>query len=531
MRPSVVKVTTSANTGSGVIVEVDGAGRAVVVTNHHVIEDGSAVTVVVNDVSSYPATILGFDAAKDLAALRICCSAGFRAAPIGDATALRVGDTVFAMGYPLGINQASVTSGVVSRVHFEAANGRWLVQTDAPINPGNSGGPLFTLEGEVVGINTEVIRESESGTSVEGFGFAVSAATVRQALPALMQGSRLGPVGTATPTAIPRRGSGRSFGPMDGSLEHKDDGFIETYSADVDLAEFTAVATFENPYDRSVGGWDYGFLFRRSGKDRFHIVGVTDDGRWYHDVREGTSESTDLDSGWSSAIRTRRNDTNEIRVLASGERGWFFVNGVFVADLDLGAGASAGDVLVSTGYFEGNEVPGRSTAYRGFTVREPRFVAEESGQLWHDDDDQIETSRMRTSATDFIAAAEFVNPHTGGWDYGIAFRHIEFNRFRAVVVSSDGSWQYFLREGSTTPTHRESGRAALNLHEGGTNLLVLLVVGDTALFSVNGTRVAELDISRGADTGNIWVGTGFYAGNERAGSVTEYRDFSVWSLD
>ena len=145
VRPSVVKVTTSAGTGSGVIVEVAAGGRAVVVTNHHVIEDGGAVTVIVNDVSRYPATILGFDAARDLAALRICCSAGFRAVPMGDAAALRVGDAVFAMGYPLGINQASVTSGVVSRVHFDAVNGRWLVQTDAPINPGNSGGPLFTL--------------------------------------------------------------------------------------------------------------------------------------------------------------------------------------------------------------------------------------------------------------------------------------------------------------------------------------------------------------------------------------------------
>ena len=530
-----MKVTTSESSGSGVIVEVDGAGRAVVVTNHHVIEDGSAVTVVVNDVSRYPATILGFDATKDLAALRICCSAGFRAATFGDAAALRVGDSVFAMGYPLGIAQASVTRGVVSRIYPETARGRRLVQTDAPINPGNSGGPLFTLEGEVVGINTEVIRESESGTSVEGFGFAVSAATVRQALPALKQGSQVGPVGTPTATAIPRRGSGRSFGPMDGSLEHEDDGFIETYSADVELAEFTAVATFENPYDRSVGGWDYGFLFRRSGKDGFHIVGVTDDGHWYHDVREGTSESTDLDRGWSSAVRTGRDDSNELRILASGERGWFFINGVFVADLDLGAGAATGDVLVSTGYFNDNAVPGRSTVYRGFTVREPRFVAEESGQLRHDDDDQIEAFHMRTSVGDFIAAVEFVNPYSrnvGAWDYGIAFRDATGpNDFHAVVVDSDGGWDYFVREADTTPTYRESGRVALNLQEDGTNSLLLLVLGDAALLYVNGTLVAELDIGQGAEMGDIWAGTGFFAGKERAGSVTEYRDFSVWSLD
>ena len=142
---------------------------------------------------------------------------------------------------------------------------------------------------------------------------------------------------------------------------------------------------------------------------------------------------------------------------------------------------------------------------------------------------------MRTSVGDFIATVEFSNPYprsTGTWDYGITFRDPSGpNDFHAVVVDSDGGWEYFVRDGSTTPAYRESGRAALNLHGGGTNLLALLVVGDTALFSVNGTRVAELDISHGADTGDIWVGTGFFFGSERPGAVTEYRDFSVWSLD
>ena len=73
------------------------------------------------------------------------------------------------MGYPLGIDQASVTSGVVSRVAYEQQTQSWMVQTDAPINPGNSGGPLFTLDGQVVGINTSVLRESSSGIPVEGF--------------------------------------------------------------------------------------------------------------------------------------------------------------------------------------------------------------------------------------------------------------------------------------------------------------------------------------------------------------------------
>ena len=480
----------------------------------------------------YPATVLGFDATKDLAALQICCSRDFRAVPMGDAATLRVGDAVFAMGYPLGISQASVTRGVVSRVHFDAASGRWLVQTDAPINPGNSGGPLFTLKGEVVGINTSVIRQSATGDPVEGFGFAVSVTTVRQALPAMKQGSRVGSIGTPTITPRPRSNDGSG---ISGSIEHLGGDSFRFYTAGVSTTELGAVATFENPYDRSIGGWDYGLLFRHDGANRFHIVVVTDDGRWHHRVREGTSEGREVDSGRSSALRTGRDDSNELRVVAIGERGWFFVNGALVADLDLSEGGEAGDVAVFTGFLSSNKVPGRSTVYRGFTVREPRFIAGESGQLWHDDDDQIEAFHMRTSVRDFIAVVEFVNPYqrsAGTWDYGIAFRDPTGpNDFQAVVVNSDGGWQYFVREGGTTPTYRESGRVTLNLKADGTNLLLLLAVGDTALLYANGALAAELDISRGADVGDIWVGTGFFAGNELPGSVTEYRDFAVWSLD
>ncbi len=175
VRLSVVRVSTSSGTGSGVIVEVESNGSAVIVTNHHVIDGGGAVDVLVNDSDRYSATVLGFDASKDLAVLRICCSAGFRASPLSSGTELADGSTVFTMGYPLGVGRATVTRGIVSGWWFDQEEGRWMVQTDAAINPGNSGGPLFTLDGQVVGINTSVVRDAGAGISIEGFGFAVSA--------------------------------------------------------------------------------------------------------------------------------------------------------------------------------------------------------------------------------------------------------------------------------------------------------------------------------------------------------------------
>ena len=158
VRPTVVKVSTRSGSGSGVIVQVDSGGNALVVTNHHVVDDGGAVTVIVGDTNRYTAAVLSSDGEKDLAILKICC-ARFQAAGLAESGELPAGTTVFAMGYPLGISEASVTRGIVSRVYDDAVR-RWLVQTDTPINPGNSGGPLFTTDGRVVGINTSAVRES-----------------------------------------------------------------------------------------------------------------------------------------------------------------------------------------------------------------------------------------------------------------------------------------------------------------------------------------------------------------------------------
>ena len=507
--------------------EVDGSRRAVIVTNHHVVAGGGSINVLVNDATLYPATLLGFDASKDLAVLRICCSAGFRAALLSSQSDLADGSTVFTMGYPLGVDRATVTRGIVSTSWFDQEAGRWMVQTDAAINPGNSGGPLFTLDGDVVGITTSAIRETQSGITVEGFGFAVSAGTVRESLPTMMAGQRLGP----TPTPTPRRGD--SLGPMDGVIEHKDDGIIDGYRAGVSVADFSAVAVFDNPYARSVGSWDYGFLFRHSAVDTFHIVAVTDDSRWFHYLRDGSVADERLVASGTLPLRTGASDSNVLRVVALGDSAWFFINGLRVATLDLRSGPAEGDVVAITGYFNGNVVAGRSTGFQRFAVREPWFVGEESGELHHQDSGSIELSSIGAAVADFIATATFTNPYssrTGSWDYGLFFRHAAVNQFHAVTVGSNGLWEYFVREDGNTPTHRESGRATLHLGQGGTNRLLVIAVGDTALLNVNGDLVAEIDISRGSDSGDISVGTGFYTGNEILGYSTGY-EVQVWSLD
>jgi S1-C subfamily serine protease len=105
-----VQVIAGAGSGSGVIVEVDERGAGLVLTNYHVVQQGDAIDVIVNDSTYYPATFLGYDTEKDLAALKICCSAQFQAMPL-TGKQLTPGKAVFAMGYPLGSDQALITSG------------------------------------------------------------------------------------------------------------------------------------------------------------------------------------------------------------------------------------------------------------------------------------------------------------------------------------------------------------------------------------------------------------------------------------
>ncbi len=180
VRAAVVKIETPSGLGSGLIFEIQ-EQTAFVITNYHVIENNEQVNVIVNDSTPYRGTVLGTDDVRDLAVVRICCGS-FRKLPFGDALALNPGDQVVTMGYALGIDgPATVTMGIVSAVRYFPALSSSMIQTDAAINPGNSGGPMFSLQGEVLGINTFKV----SATSVEGVGFAVAETTVQEQIPIL----------------------------------------------------------------------------------------------------------------------------------------------------------------------------------------------------------------------------------------------------------------------------------------------------------------------------------------------------------
>jgi S1-C subfamily serine protease len=186
--PAVCRIETPAEgragLGSGVVISSDG----MVITNSHVIGQASMVRVIVPDGSAAEARVLGRDPDTDIALLR--ANSNFNGvAQLGDSKRLRRGQIAIAIGNPLGF-EWTVTAGVISALgrSMRASTGRLIddvIQTDAALNPGNSGGPLVATSGDVIGINTAVIR------GAQGIAFAVAANTARFVVSEIMRHGRV----------------------------------------------------------------------------------------------------------------------------------------------------------------------------------------------------------------------------------------------------------------------------------------------------------------------------------------------------
>ncbi len=168
------------SSGSGVIISSEGY----IVTNNHVVENASDLSVILSDGTQLPAELISTDIFADLAVLKADGQMP-AVASIGNSDNLKSGETVIAIGSPLGEFRNTVTVGVISATgrSLDTGNGYYmedLLQTDAAINQGNSGGPLVNLNGEVVGINALIVRGGNGSSAVaEGLGFAIPSNTMR----------------------------------------------------------------------------------------------------------------------------------------------------------------------------------------------------------------------------------------------------------------------------------------------------------------------------------------------------------------
>jgi S1-C subfamily serine protease len=189
-------------TGSGFVIDKDGT----ILTNAHVINGASKVTVQFADKQQADAKVLGKDESTDLALLKVD-PANLKLVPLalGTSRTVQVGDPAVAIGNPFGLER-TLTTGVISAVHrpIQAPNGFQIddaIQTDAPINPGNSGGPLIDATGRVIGINSQ-IETGGSGNGNVGIGFAVPIDTAKRYIPQLKKEGRVdrGYLGVSTTT-------------------------------------------------------------------------------------------------------------------------------------------------------------------------------------------------------------------------------------------------------------------------------------------------------------------------------------------
>lgn len=188
MIPSVVSITaigdSGTSTGTGIVMTEDGY----IITNYHVVTTARQVRVLLSDGNEYYASSVGGDETSDLMVLKINAE-GLTPAEFGDSTTAEVGDTVVAIGDPLGTElRGTMTDGIICGIQRDISvedRTMTLMQTNAALNSGNSGGPLVNMQGQVIGINT--MKLTSSYTSVEGIGFAIPVSSAKPIVDELME--------------------------------------------------------------------------------------------------------------------------------------------------------------------------------------------------------------------------------------------------------------------------------------------------------------------------------------------------------
>jgi serine protease Do len=209
-----VQPRRSTSMGSGFIVDKSG----LVVTNNHVVDGSKKITVSLPDGRKFDASLVGSDAATDVALVRIKSDKALPSVDFADDRELRVGDWVVAVGNPFGLSN-TVTAGIVSSIKRDIGSGPYtdFIQIDAPINRGNSGGPTFDLRGRVIGMNSMIF--SPSGGSV-GIGFAIPASTIHEVVDQLLAHGKVtrGWLGVQIQSITPEIAASLGTGDMKGAI-------------------------------------------------------------------------------------------------------------------------------------------------------------------------------------------------------------------------------------------------------------------------------------------------------------------------
>jgi S1-C subfamily serine protease len=227
-QPSVVQINVTTEKGSGLGSGTIIDSRGYIVTNYHVVEGAKGITVDLYDGTQLPGKLTGVDPFDDLAVVQITPPPHMDVAKIGDSSSLQVGQTVIAIGNPLGITQ-TVTGGIVSALGRDISEGKGggyilnSIQMDAAINPGNSGGALVDLKGDLVGVPTLTIINPQFESPASGIGFSIPSSRVEFIVPQLIKDGKVtdsgvGYLGIEGTTVTPKIASQNQFPVNEGAL-------------------------------------------------------------------------------------------------------------------------------------------------------------------------------------------------------------------------------------------------------------------------------------------------------------------------
>ena len=530
-RAGVVRIEGYTSSGSGFV--VDSIGH--ILTNEHVISGQPRLTVVFDNGERLTPRVIASDATRDIALLRVLAPRALTVLPF--ATSVREGDEVIALGYPLDISGSmTATKGIVSA--FRTASGVSYIQTDTALNPGNSGGPLLNVNGEVIGMNTSVLRDIQGENySAQGIGFAIKLDVLSDRFEVMKTGQSDIPIPIPTPIPVTTQTPSYLFGPESGWLDSDSDD-ARFFDSQTNIADFVVDVTFRSPDKMPEDFWFAGLLVR-VGENDTNVVGITNSGTWSHE-RLGRNDVEVLDNGSSFAIKQGSNINNHLSVIVREESGWLFVNGIYVSELDLGEAARLGSVAPIV-YGD----PGTSrTRFSDFTVRSlSRVYGPIDGAIKHDmpNTGRVDEFQTHTQLTDGIIEARFFNPYRSfdeSWTSGFLIRNSTLNGFQVIAITGKGNW--FHSERLDNADHILQSGYALSIARSryGTNRIRLIVLGNEGwLFMYDhyapdkAPYVVKLDLSRPLQGGFVSIIGSYFLEDGIAGKSTRFEDFTIWSAD
>jgi hypothetical protein len=339
--------------------------------------------------------------------------------------------------------------------------------------------------------------------------------------------------------------------------------------ANVSLTDFHAQATFDVPTATAATPWDIGFIFLSNPTGSLRIA-VDSNGNGWYAIGSGTPENISIPA---EAVNTSAGGSNTLDLLVSGERGMLGINGEFAAAVDIPADVTAADVAVGTAFFSDQTEVNRITLFRDFVVlplapdafsqgatggvQDGTGTGDEGAAVFTGADADnfqallaeiaqaqpasgpfasrlveategtVPLATAGVSLADFAAVATVDNAADDSalWDSGFQFRVDGAERNR-IVVDSLGDVYASLAGGTLL---RIGKATAYDATPGGTNTIQLFVVGNRALFGVNGEFAAAVDLAPGVAS-DVLLGTGFFSEDFVVGRVTDYQDFQVWDL-